>query len=176
MRRIFVPAIAAALLTFCSTDASAFGLLDKICGKNACDAACDIEPACGCEVAMPCAPTCGCEIVEPCCDSGCGHKGGLLAKLFHKNHGCDACAAPTCGCEIAAPTCGCEIAGPCGCDDPCSGPSCGDKVKGFFGKLFHKNHGCDDGCAAPSCGCEVAAPSCGFEPTCGCEPSCGCGF
>ncbi len=206
MRRVIVPALmAVAMVAASSANASAFGLFDKLCG-NGCDSCCDVEPACGCEVA--CAPTCGCEVADPCCDpcakKGCG---GLLARLFSRHHGgCDtgccepacgmevaSCCEPACGCEApcepacgceapCAPTCGCEVADPC-----CSKPSCGDRVKGFFSKLFNRHScGCDS-CAAPTCGCEApcepacgceapCAPACGCEPTCGCEPSCGCGF
>ena len=199
MRRFLIPAIAVTLIATCSTDASAFGLLDKLCGKSACDACCDVGPTCGCEVA---APACGCEVAGPACGCEVACGGGqivdacgppkrcFLDRLFHKSHGCDAgCAAapcePVCGCEmVAAPTCGCEVMDPCGCDSACAGPSCGEKVRGFFGRLFHKSHGCDAGCAAyagPTCGCEIAppayvGPTCGCEvaaPTCGCEPTCG---
>ncbi len=175
MRRVFVPAlIAVALVVTSSVNASAFGLLDKLCGKS-CNSCCDVEPACGCEIA---APACGCEVAAPCCDSPCGKKHGLLSKLFAKHRGCgcdSGCAViePACGCEVAAP-CGCEAAPTCGCEavDPCGcdAPKCGGKVKGLLSRLFHKHDscGCDMG---PSCGCEVAAP-CG----CAAEPSCGCGF
>lgn len=173
MRRVFIPALmAAVMVVVSSSNVSAFGFLDKLC-SNDCDACCDMEPACGCEIA---APTCGCEIAEPCCDApSCGPKFGLLKRLFEKhNHGCD------CGCEIAEPVCGCEIVEPaCGCEmapacDPCGKPACGSKIKGLFSKLFHKHSsGCDCGCEIePACGCET------FEPACGCEvaaPSCGCG-
>jgi hypothetical protein len=179
MRNVSIPALMVALACmFCTNDASAFGLLDKMCGKSACDSGC-AEPVCGCEVIVE--PACGCEVAAPVCDAPCGkRKLGLLHKLFHKhNHGCDAgpacgcevIAEPVCGCEvIAEPACGCEIAVPaCGCDvvGPCSKPSCGAKVKGLLGKLFHKhNRGCDVG---PTCGCEVAVgPSCGTDAGCGC--------
>jgi hypothetical protein len=177
MRNVSIPALMVALACmFCTNDASAFGLLDKMCGKSACDSGC-AEPVCGCEVVAE--PVC-CE-PAPCCDP-CGKKKlGLLHKLFHKhNKGCDAAPAcgceviaePACGCEvIAEPACGCEVAAdPCGCEvvDPCAKPSCGSKVKGMLSKLFNKHRGgCDVG---PACGCEVIA----CEPTCGAEPACGC--
>lgn len=185
MRRVIVPALLAiAMVASSSVNASAFGLLDKLCNKG-CDSCCDavVEPACGCEA--PCAPACGCEVAaDPCCDSGCSRpKLGLLKKLFAKHHSC--CdAQPACGCEVIEPACGCEApacgcaaAPTCGCevvDSCCDAPKCGGKVRGLLAKLFHKNSSCcDSGCAAePTCGCE--AP-CAAEPTCGCEPSCGFG-
>lgn len=189
MRRVIVPALlAVALVASSSANASAFGLFDKLCHKGACDTCCDVEPACGCEVA--CEPACGCEVVESCCDPCAKPRcGGLLARLFSRHHGgCDTgCCEPACGCEVACepacgceaacePACGCEVANPC-----CNRPSCGDRIKGLFSRLFKKHScGCDSGCE-PACGCEVACePACGCEaacePTCGCEPSCGCGL
>ncbi|TWU36190.1 hypothetical protein Poly41_39440 [Novipirellula artificiosorum] len=167
MRRVFIPALlAVAFVASSSVNASAFGLFDKLCNRG-CDSCCDVEPTCGCEAPAPCfEPTCG---AEPCCDSGfSAPKCGLLSKLFHRHNACDACCAPepTCGCEIIEPTCGCEMIEPtCGCEPVCCDrPSCGDKVKGFFGKLFKRHASCDECCMPePTCGCEVA------EPTCGCE-------
>ncbi|KAA5539869.1 keratin-like protein [Roseiconus nitratireducens] len=189
MRRVIVPALLAVVMVAgSSANASAFGLFDKLCHKG-CDTGCAAEPACGCEVIEPACgcevaePTCGCGIVEPACgcepygcDTGCGHKHGLLAKLFGKHRGCGCdtgCAVePACGCEVAAPACGCEVAAPV-CDSGC----CGKKKFGLLHKLFNccKSDCCDSGCATyaePACGCEV------IEPACGCEvaaPSCGCG-
>ncbi|QDV43093.1 hypothetical protein Enr13x_29470 [Stieleria neptunia] len=194
MRRVIVPALlAVALVASTSSNASAFGLLEKLC-KSGCDTGCAAEPACGCEVAcepacgcevaVPCGcaaePMCGCEVVDPCgCDSGCKKHGGLLAKLFGHRGGCGCDAGccdvePACGCEVAAPccapepACGCEIAAPaCGCEVPACDSCCGPK-KSHFGllkKLFSKKS---------SCGCDMG---CAAEPTCGCgfvEPACGC--
>ncbi len=187
MRRVIVPALlAVAMVAGTSANANAFGLFDKLC-KSGCDTGCAVEPACGCEI--PCEPACGIEVaapmcgceVAPACDSHCGHKGGLLSKLFGKRHqGCDSCCdvvEPVCGCEVVAPcepclpepVCGCEVAAPV-CDSPCGGP----KPFGFLKKLFggHHNHGCDSCCdvVEPACGCEI------IEPACGCEtaPACGC--
>ena len=176
MRRVLIPALLAFALIATSTTTASAGLFGHLCGDNACDSGCAVEPACGCE-----APSCGCEMAAPCCDSPCGKpKFGLLKKLFSckSNACCDSgCEVlePACGCEIAAPACGCEVADPC-----CDAPKCGHKIKGLFSKLFGKRGcGCDSGCDfEPACGCEIAAPVCGCaaEPTCGCEPSCGCGF
>lgn len=153
-----------------------------------CDSCCDVEPSCGCEIA----PSCGCEVVDPCCDPCGGKRMGLFAKLRARKAAsscCDPCAAPTCGCEMAAPSCcapaptccapapscGCEIAPSCGCEvDPCCDPCAKKKRGGFLKGLFakcKKKDSCCDPCAAPTCGCEIAAPSCGCEIA----PSCGCG-
>jgi len=166
MRRVLIPALlAVAFVASSSVNASAFGLFDKLCHKG-CDDCCAVEPTCGCEAPVACyEPTCG---AEPCCDSGCAPRCGLLSKLFHRDNACDACCAPepTCGCEVIEPACGCEPV----CCEP-AGPSCCTKIKGFFGKLFHKDACCDSCCAPePTCGCEV------IEPTCGCEPTCGAGW
>jgi hypothetical protein len=196
MRRVIVPALlAVAMVASSSANASAFGLFDKLCNKGGCDTCCDIEPVCGCEA--PCAPTCGCEVVESSCDPCAGacakpKCGGLLARLFSRHHGgcdtgcCEVAYEPVCGCEApcepacgleapCAPACGCEAVDPC-----CNRPSCCDRIKGLFSRMFKKNSCCDSGCE-PACGCEVACePVCGCEapcePTCGCEPSCGCGL
>jgi hypothetical protein len=166
MRRVIVPALLVVAMAAGSSNASAFGLFDKLCNKGACDTCCDVEPACGCEAA--CAPTCGCEVVDPCCDPCAKPRLGLLNRLFHKhNNGCDACEPAcgieaSCGCESAcAPSCGCEVADPC-----CDAPACGSRIKGLFSRLFHKHN---------DCGCDSCEPACGIEASCGCEPSCGCG-
>ncbi|TWU17725.1 hypothetical protein Pla52o_49400 [Novipirellula galeiformis] len=162
MRRVFIPALlAVAFVASSSVNASAFGLFDKLC-NNGCDSVCcDVEPACGCEAPVACGcavePTCGADV---CCDSGFKIKRPhLLSRLFHKNHGCDSCVEPACGCEVIEPACGCEQQ----CAPAC-GPTCGQKVKGFLKGLFHKHNNCCD--AAPCC----------VEPTCGVEPSCGAGW
>jgi hypothetical protein len=163
----------------------------------ACDSGCSAAPSCGCEIAAPAcgsgcgaAPSCGCEIAscDPCgsaCDVGCKPRRRPLMELLGKakcslgklgsrraccDSGCaDACAAPTCGCEIAAcdpcaaPSCGCEIAA---CD-PCAAPSCGRSCGGLLGKLFQRKNrccdsmvaSCDTGCA--SGGCSSGCSSCG---------------
>ena len=163
-----------------------------------CEPTCGVAASCGpaCGPTCGCEPTCGVPAVVSGCDAGCAPRRGLLSRLFCKKNACDDCCAapscgiePACGCEptcgiaapcgpVCGPTCGCEpsCAAPgivAGCDAGYCKPTCGQKIKGFFGKLFHKhhNHGCDAGCDV---GC--AAPSCGCEPTCGIEPSCGCGF
>ncbi|MEO8269681.1 MAG: hypothetical protein ABI557_08175, partial [Aureliella sp.] len=83
-----------------------------------------------------------------------------------------ACAAPSCGCEVAAPSCGCEISScdPCGATGCDSG--CGRKCGGLLSKLFqHKNRGgcdslgCDSGCASSGCStCGGGSVSYGSSP------------
>lgn len=175
------------------------GLKGAGCDSVCCDTGCSADPTCGVEMSAcggGCEPTCGVEM-SACgsCDSGCG----LGSKLRNHFAAKSACAAPTCGCEIAGPTCGVEMsacgggcgAGPsCGCEiasDPCCKPrrkpllellgriEC--KKKAFFGSLCSSSS-CDSGCGAgPTCGCEIAScdPTCGVEMSgCGAGPSCGC--
>ncbi len=150
MRRVLVPGLLAiALVASSSANASAFGLLDKLCNRD-CDSGCDVacEPACGIE------PSCGYEVAEPCCEP----KRGLLHTLFHRDRGgCDCGAEPACGCEPACePACGLEAACPpdCGCDAHAAPRR---PLGGLVHRLFHhRRSSCDSGC-------EVIEPACGFE-------------
>jgi hypothetical protein len=138
MNRVIFPLVAVATLFIASTEAKAFGLLNRMmgndcCGATCCEATCAAaEPACGCaaEPACGCAaePACGCA-AEPscgcapsCCDNGCCRKRctpirDLLARLHCHLHrccnSCDSCCEASCGCA-AEPACGCA-APSCGC-------------------------------------------------------------
>ena len=149
--RVILSALCAGLILASTSNASAFGLFDRVLGSSCCEAA---EPTCGC------APVSGCGgrrqrlRDRSCCEPTCG-------------------VEATCGCEPVAPTCGCEPAAPsCGCEPTCCKQRktrCGD---GLLKKLMSRGNSCCDeapscGCEPePACGCEPAAPSCGFEPTC----------
>lgn len=138
MNRMIFSFVAVATLVVASSEAKAFGLLNRMmgsgdcCGATCCEATCAAaEPACGCaaEPACGCAaePACGCA-AEPacgcaptCCDNGCCKKRctpirDLLARLHCHLHKCcsNDCCEPACGCA-AEPACGCAAEPACGC-------------------------------------------------------------
>lgn len=135
MNRMFLPVVAVVALFVASSEAKAFGLLNRMMGgccdtPACCEATCAAaEPACGCaaEPACGCAaePACGC--ANTCCDSCC-HKccratpvRDLLARIHCRLHElrccrkcCNDCCEPACGCA-AEPACGCAAEPACGC-------------------------------------------------------------
>jgi hypothetical protein len=121
MNRVFALAAAAVLFVSSTSDAHAFGLLNRLWGGNGCcapacePACCAPEPTCCAPEPTCCAPeptccapepACGCE--PTCCDS-CHRRCGLLDGLFgwlrscRHNHCCAPACEPSCGC---APSCG----------------------------------------------------------------------
>jgi hypothetical protein len=134
MNRVFFPVVAVVALFVASSEAKAFGLLNRMMGNGCCEApaCCEAtcaaaEPACGCaaEPACGCAqePSCGC--TPSCCDNSCCNKcrctpiRDCLAKLHCRLHSlchrsCNTCCEPACGCA-AEPACGCAAEPACGC-------------------------------------------------------------
>lgn len=136
MIRMFFPLVAVATMFVASSEANAFGLLNKMMGggccaaPTCCEATCGAaEASCGCAAAPTCAapacePTCGAQ--PSCCDSGCGTKccratpiRDLFASLHCRLHSlchrnkCNSCCEATCG--AAEATCGCAVEPACGC-------------------------------------------------------------
>ena len=137
--RVIFPLVAVATLFVASSEANAFGLLNRMLGSGCCaaptccEATCGAaeatcaaaEPACGCAAAPTCAaePSCG---SAPACDSGCGttccrptpirdclanlHCKLKSLKLCHR-HCCDS----GCGGCASEPACGCAAEPACGC-------------------------------------------------------------